>query len=171
MVYKQLFADFEHRAGAAARWPMVAGGRMRGAHMALVATVAAAVLLGGCGGGANRLTGTAWTLTMLDGRGALPQATAWIRFDDASHFSGSTGCNSLGGTWKSSGSDISFGEIRTTLIGCPGPVGEQEAAFNAALSATRSYAIDRGTLLLKDGSGALRMTFEARANATPTATS
>ena len=143
---------------------------MRGAHMALVSTVAVAVLLGGCGGGPDRLTRTAWTLATLDGRGALPQATAWIRFDDASHFSGSTGCNSLGGTWKSSGSGISFGETSTTLIGCPGPGGEQEAAFNAALGATRAYAIDRGTLLLKDGSGALRMTFEARADATPIAT-
>jgi heat shock protein HslJ len=149
---------------------MVAGERVRGAHTVLVATVAAAVLLVGCGGGADRLSGTGWTLATLDGRGALPQATAWIRFGDASRFSGSTGCNSLGGTWKSSGSDISFGEISTTLIGCPGSVGEQEAAFNAALGATRSYAIDRGTLLLKDGSGALRMTFEARADATPTAT-
>ena len=170
MVYEQLFADFEHRAGAAARWPMVAGGRMRGARMALVATVAVAVLLGGCGAGASRLTGTAWTLTTLDGRGALPQVTIWIRFDDATQFSGSTGCNSLGGTWKSSGSDLSFGEIRTTLIGCPDPVGEQEAAFNTALDATRSYAVGEGTLLFKDGSGVPRMTFEARVDATPTAT-
>jgi heat shock protein HslJ len=167
MVYEQLLADFGHRAGTAARWPMVAGGRMRGAQMALVATVAAAVLLGGCGGGADRLTGTGWTLATLDGRGALPQATARIRFDDASHFSGSTGCNSLRGTWKSSGSDISFSEISTTLIGCPGPIGNQEAAFNTAFGATRSYAIESGTLLLKDGSAALRMTFEARADATP----
>ena len=144
---------------------------MRAAHIALVTMVIGAALIGACGRGANRLAGTAWTLAAVDGQSVLPQATPWIRFDDPSHLSGSTGCNSLGGTWSASGADISFRDIRTTLIGCPNAVGEQETAFNAALTATRSYAIDGGRLQLKDGSGTVRLTFGPRVAPTPAATS
>jgi heat shock protein HslJ len=122
--------------------------------------IAAAVLLAACGGAASRLAGTSWQLATLDGHPALTDGTAWIRFDKGGRFSGSPGCNSLGGTWKSSGSNISFSEISTTLIGCPDAVAEQEAAFNAALEATTSYAIEGATLTLKDGRGVPRMTFD-----------
>jgi heat shock protein HslJ len=138
-----------------------------GIALALVA-VAGALFLGACGSGANRLAGTSWVLATLDGRGALPQTTAWLRFDEDGRFGGSTGCNSLGGTWKSSGSDLSFGDVATTLIGCPSPVGEQEAAFNAALGEVRSYSIEGGTLTLRDSQGASRMTFEPLTDASPT---
>ena len=142
---------------------------MQTRRLVLAAGVAAvAVLLAACGGGTDRLAGTAWALATLDGHAALADETAWIRFEKGGRFSGSPGCNSLGGTWKSSGSEISFSEISTTLIGCPDAIAEQEAAFNAALKATRSYSIDGETLTLRDSGGAPRMTFEPLVSATTT---
>jgi len=134
--------------------------------LALLAVVGA-LFLGACRGGSERLAGTSWTLATLDGHSALPQTTAWLRFDRGGRFGGSTGCNSLGGRWKSSGSELVFQDVSTTLIGCPGPVGEQEAAFNAALGETASYGIENGTLTLRDSKGASRMTFEPLTNASP----
>jgi heat shock protein HslJ len=127
-------------------------------------------LLAACGGGTNRLTGTAWTLTTVDGRDAIPQAAPWISFDDATRVTGSTGCNSFGGKWKASGSDLSFDEIAATLIGCPGDVGDQEAAFTAALRVVKSYVIENGALMLKDSAGATRLTFQPRTDTTPAPT-
>ncbi len=142
---------------------------MRLVQMGFVA-MAVAAAMGACGGDGNRLPGTTWTLATLDGGVVLPQAEAWIRFDDAGRFSGSTGCNSVSGTWSSSGSEISFSEISTTLIGCPGPVGEQERTFNAALDAARTYEVGAGALMLMDESGSVRAMFKERANATPAVT-
>lgn len=134
----------------------------------IAATVIAGLMLGACGDGGNRLKGTSWELATVDGQAALPQTNAWLQFDEGGVLSGSTGCNSLGGTWESSDSELSFRDVRTTLIGCPGPVGDQEAAFTAALAATSSYAIEGATLTLKDSGGASRMTFEPSTEASPT---
>ena len=127
-------------------------------------------MLAACGGGTNALKGTAWTLTTVDGRDAISQAAPWMSFDDSTRVTGSTGCNSFGGKWKASGSNLSFDEIAATLIGCPGPIGDQEAAFTAALDAVKSYAIENGALMLKDSSGTTRLAFQPRANTTPAPT-
>jgi heat shock protein HslJ len=139
---------------------------LRYAHLPIAAAVVAAVLLAACGGGANRLTGTAWTLTTVDGHDAIPQAAPWISFVDATRVTGSTGCNSFGGKWKASSSDLSFDEIAATLIGCPGPIGDQEAAFTTALNAVKSYVIENGALQLRDSAGATRLAFRPRTGAT-----
>ena len=106
----------------------------------------------------------------MDGHDAIPQAAPWIRFDDATRVTGSTGCNSFGGKWKASGSGLSFDEIASTLIGCSGPIGDQEAAFTSALNAVKSYAIENGALQLRDSAGTTRLAFQPRTDTTSAST-
>jgi heat shock protein HslJ len=119
------------------------------------------------GGGSSPLASTAWQLATLDGRPALTETTAWLRFEDDGRFGGSTGCNSLGGKWETDGSKLTLSEVMTTLIGCPGAVGEQEAAFNAALGAVTTYAIEGDGLTLS-ADGTPRLIFEPRRESSPT---
>lgn len=121
-------------------------------------------MLATCGGdgSADSLTRTAWTVTTIDNHAALREATPWLRFDDGARVTGSTGCNSFGGAWHASGSDITFDDLASTLIGCPAPIGDQEAAFTAALQETKSYTLEHDTLTLTDASGTPRLTFVPR---------
>lgn len=127
-------------------------------RVAFALILAVAALGAACGGDDSPLTDTAWALTELDGEQALPEVSPILRFDSGDRLTGSTGCNTLGGTWKSSGDQLSITEIVTTLIGCPGPIGEQEQAFNAALSDIWTYAIAAEVLTLFDRDGMPRMT-------------
>jgi heat shock protein HslJ len=143
-------------------------------RLALIALAASIALLlaAACNGngGGGKLTGTAWTLTTIDGNGALPDATPWLRFDDDTKVTGHTGCNSFGGKWKASGSDLTFDELVSTLIGCPGPVGDRESAFTTALRDTRSYTLEGGVLTLRTAGGDDRLAFRSRTDADATAT-
>jgi len=134
----------------------------------LILAVGLASLAAECNdGSAGDLVGTSWQLDRLDGRPALTETAAWLRFEEGDRFGGSTGCNSIGGTWTSDGSKLTLSEIMTTLIACPGAVGEQEAAFNTALGEVVSYAIDGETLTLMDSEGAARMILQDRGETTP----
>ncbi len=147
-------------------------GRPKAPLVLLLAGIVGAFLLGACNDESNDdpggLAGTSWELTMLDGQDALPDVSAWLQFDEGSLLQGSTGCNSLSGSWESSGSNLLFHDIATTLIGCPGPVGEQEAAFTAALRETASYTSEGETLTLEDGKGDERMKFAPKTDLAPT---
>ena len=72
----------------------------------------------------------------------------------AGKLSGSTGCNSFGGTYEQSGTSLAITLGATTLIGCPPPLDAQEQAVLAALPTTSSFTVDGETLTLLDADGA-----------------
>jgi heat shock protein HslJ len=123
--------------------------------------VAALVLALGaaCGSGASApaanhvggLHGASWRLVSIHGNPAL--AGGSLRFDDG-RLSGSTGCNTFGGTYEQSGASLSIGVGQITLIGCTGPLGKQETAVLAALGKTAAMRTTDTSLTLLGSGGA-----------------
>lgn len=110
------------------------------------------------------LTGTPWVATGINNGvggvesvGAAPAVTA--TFGEDGTVTGSGGCNNYNGTYEMDGTSISFGPIASTKMACDAL--EQETAFFAALAASTTYAISGTTLELRDGDGALQVSFSA----------
>lgn len=131
--------------------------------MLIVSGLLAAVTVG-CGGGggassdtAPRLDGTSWTLTSVGVADAHPGGVLGFAHGK---LSGSTGCNTFGGTYEQSGSSLSITLGPSTLIGCPPPLDEQEQAVLAALPKTASFTVDDGSLTLLDADGATLLEYD-----------
>jgi heat shock protein HslJ len=67
--------------------------------------------------------------------------------------SGTTGCNSFGGSYTYADGKILFGPLRTTLMACIGPIGEVEGRFSAALAGATTVTTDAQGHLVIDGTG------------------
>jgi len=113
------------------------------------------------------LEGTAWRVDAIAiGNDAVSStiAGADLAFD-AGAVSGSTGCNTLNGSYSTDGDSsagaISFSEIATTMMACEPDVAEQEQAILAALDAAESYEIAGSTMSLSDGDGAFLLSLVA----------
>ena len=75
--------------------------------------------------------------------------------------SGSTGCNSFGGTVVVEGNgSVRFVDVVVTEVGCPGPVGAQETAFLEILGSPARLVVDEGMLIVTTPAG--RVVFEGR---------
>lgn len=101
-----------------------------------------------------------WRLEELGGRppvGAAGDATPSLRIERADgRASGSTGCNSFGGSVSVEGDRIDFGALATTRRACMGEgVMEQERRFTEALEAADRYAVVEGMLVLMRGEAVL----------------
>lgn len=76
-----------------------------------------ALLLAGCGstgdsgGGEVDPAGT-W--------GAGGEGQPQLELDADGSFSGTDGCNQIGGSWEAAGAEVRFGETRSTLMFCEG---------------------------------------------------
>jgi heat shock protein HslJ len=97
------------------------------------------------------LDATSWQLVSIRGKAALPGGS--LRFDRG-RLSGSTGCNTLGGTFEQSGNRLSITVGAITLIGCLPPLGDQEQALLAALGKTAAYRSTHVKLTLLSAGGA-----------------
>lgn len=69
----------------------------------------------------------------------------------ATEVSGTTGCNSYGGSYATADGVIIFGPMRMTLMACIGPIGEVEGRFTAAMAGATAAAIDEQGHLIIDG--------------------
>ena len=104
-----------------------------------------------------QLAGTDWRLTHVEGDTVVsgPIEAPYIRFtrDDSLRVGGSTGCNSMGGTYEASGSTLRFGPLITTKRACADSAANaQEVRFVGALQRTDGYRIEDGRLVLLAGS-------------------
>lgn len=101
------------------------------------------------------LRGTVWRLTELNGQ--LPATpfsnnTAQLLIDATENrFSGSTGCNRMGGTFEKNGGSLHFNPAAQTMMACPEPLMKQEQAFAAALQSVTSFRITGRALELLAG--------------------
>jgi heat shock protein HslJ len=132
------------------------------AHSILFA-LAIAVLVGACGSGSDGssatappLGGTSWALASIAGAAAQPGGT--LAFSGG-RVSGSTGCNTLIGTYTQAGEKLTIKVGATTMMACQPPFDAQEQAVRAALPKTATFTDADGTLTLLDGSGAALLTY------------
>jgi heat shock protein HslJ len=112
------------------------------------------------------LEGTAWRLDGIASGGdtvssVLAGTEVTATFDATGHVGGSGGCNEYGGSYETDGREITFGEIASTLIGCPPDVSEQEGAFLDALGRAASFDIQGSVLTLLDEDGRFLLSFVA----------
>ncbi len=102
------------------------------------------------------LEGRNWTLSQLNGKAVrlVPnQAPPTLTFDSANgRVTGSTGCNSLSGTYRVQDDMITIERVATTRRACMNGM-ETEQPFLAALNQARRWKIAGGELSLSDGAG------------------
>ena len=110
------------------------------------------------------LVGTGWTATMINnGRGgvaSLVEGTAvTAEFGADGRVTGSGGCNGYGGPFTLDGTALAIGPLATTMRACPAPegIGEQEAAYFAALGRVTTWSYSEDRLQLRAADGALQV--------------
>ncbi|WP_083941577.1 META domain-containing protein [Salinicola socius] len=112
------------------------------------------------------LVGTYWKLMTLDGKPvtvADNMREAHLVLDAQGRVTGSTGCNRLMGSYTLQDDTLTFSQLASTRMACPGEVAALEQAWLATLSETAHYSIEGQSLVLEDaGDHALA---ELKANA------
>lgn len=130
--------------------------------------LAGLIVLAACGGGAAMGGGPAfgavptaealqavaeWQVVQLPGVAALPSTDRpTMQFTEDARVAGRTGCNQYSGSYERTDASVTFGQMVSTRMACPGGRMELETAFLAALDATRSLALnDQALSLLGEG--------------------
>ena len=108
------------------------------------------------------LTGTEWRLVSLGPSGSesdlVAGTTVTLKFGEDGRASGSTGCNSYGGTYEVHGDRITFGRLVSTRRACLDQnANQQEQRFLAALEAANRFRLssDRLTIFSDRGRNVL----------------
>ncbi len=116
-------------------------------------------------GPAVALHGIYWKVTSVSGSTNLLKAGSKVPNLVLSAYGntvkGYTGCNSLMGSYKHSGSGLSFSKLSTTRMACPGSSGKIEKAFLAALRKTVGWKISGKKLELFDNQNKVLMRLKA----------
>lgn len=95
------------------------------------------------------LVNTSWTVLSIAGAPTLPKARPTMTFAADGTVSGSGGCNQYSGSFRTDGDRIAFGPMSSTLMGCEGQRGQQEAAFLADLQGAATWRLaDDGNLVI-----------------------
>ncbi|NTV44673.1 MAG: META domain-containing protein [Candidatus Yonathbacteria bacterium] len=101
---------------------------------------------------ASSLVGKKWMwvrTTYTDGQTVTPKKadTFGLTFDASGHVSVATDCNSMGGSYVTKGSTLTFSGMMSTLMYCEG---SQESEFSAMLANVATFSLtSEGRLLLK----------------------
>jgi len=105
------------------------------------------------------LDSNSWSILELDGEKITVPADAKspaLAFDATTkRVSGSTGCNSIAGSYEEEGSALKFSPLATTRMACPPPFAAVETRFLKALEQTTSFRIEGATLELRNGTTVL----------------
>jgi len=101
---------------------------------------------------AAELGGTSWTLVSVGGAPVVEGSGPHLTFGVDGNVSGSTGCNSVSGSYAADGPALTFGPLATTRMACEQNLMAQEAAVLEALAAVSGWEIDAdGRLHLTGG--------------------
>ncbi len=104
-------------------------------------------------GDTDRLEGTAWILSELEGPSLLTERQATLRFDRG-RIQGTDGCNRYQTSYTAEGGKLQIGgNIVSTKMSCEEPVMRQAEAFLGALTKAGGYWRDAGQLVLLDVDG------------------
>jgi heat shock protein HslJ len=85
-----------------------------------------------------------------------------LKLDEQGNYTGSTGCNTISGSYDLDPNGLRFAQTTTPLATCPPAVAAAERRFLEALGAVRQAHIAGTTLDLLDSAGKRRLRFEAR---------
>ena len=116
---------------------------------------------------ASTVVATRWVLVELRGTSISAGETAREPYitlvaDGERRFTGSTGCNSMFGSYALSADAVKFGDIGATKMACDRGMGI-ESSFLTALGQVTRWRIDRQHLELRDAAGTVLARLEARA--------
>jgi heat shock protein HslJ len=102
-----------------------------------------------------------WILDASSLATQMAKVPAGIRIDltfSGNQVSGSSGCNTYGGTFQAIGGSISFGALRSTQMACTHAVMEAEDAYLRSLEGSTAYETTLTTLHLTGGAADLSFT-------------
>lgn len=108
-------------------------------------------------GGSEKLFAGKWSLREVEGLTLMPTTVgkeAYLLFfpGQISTVSGSTGCNSLKGTFElTGGHKIRFSPLATTKMMCPPDGNNTEQRFLSALAKADNYTVTDESLMLLNG--------------------
>ena len=108
----------------------------------------------------------AWTATMFRQRDAvssvLPGTEITAEFGDDGTLTGSSGCNTYSGTYKTDGAKITISRVGGTEMACDAPDGvmEQEQAYLSALPLAAGYRVEGSKLSLLTAAGTYVATYQ-----------
>ena len=98
------------------------------------------------------LAGTSWTLVSIGGTPVAEGSGPSPHVRRGRQASGSTGCNSMSGTYATDGAALTFGPMAMTRMACEESLMTQETAVLEALAAVSGWEIDAdGRLHLTGG--------------------
>ena len=116
-----------------------------------------ALTLTACAGSASASLAGSWKLISYGSKSnptpAAPDVDTTVTFGPDGKISGSVGCNSFGGDYKVKGDKIVFGQIVSTLMGCPDPIGQQESAVFSVFAGEATFSVDGSTLTITSADG------------------
>ncbi len=99
------------------------------------------------------LAGTAWVLVKLNGELPAEGTVLTLSFTDG-NLGGSAGCNSFGGAYQVSGSQLTTGEIASTLMACmDSGVMTQESLYLSLLGAAQTFTLTDSELRISSLDG------------------
>lgn len=110
----------------------------------------------------SQIEGISWKLISYQNSATLTpanSATSTLTMKDG-QANGNGGCNSFFGPYTINGSNISFGNLGSTLVACPFSVGVQEGNYLKALGNTSSFQSSGSTLTFYNNSGQPTAVFE-----------
>jgi len=108
---------------------------------------------------------TYWKLVTLDGKPVSTQENFreahMVLHLDSLRLAGSTGCNTLNGSYRLESERIEFAQLATTKMACPPLQMEIEQAFLMTLRQVTAWSVDGATLVLSSDNNKTRAVFEA----------
>ncbi|MCU0630069.1 MAG: META domain-containing protein [Methanoregulaceae archaeon] len=111
------------------------------------------------------LRNTEWHLVSYDNENSITPVEAGsaitLKFNKDDTISGSGGINLYFGSYKQTGSRVTFGTIGSTEMAGPEPLMDQESSYFRLLDSVRSFHFADSTLELSDVTGRVLLTFNA----------
>ena len=93
-----------------------------------------------------------WQAVTVDGQPVVAGHEPTATFT-ATEVSGTTGCNSYGGSYTFADGRIAIGAMRMTMMACIGPIGDVEGRFTQAMTGATTATTDAEGRLILDGPG------------------
>lgn len=124
-----------------------------------VTVTAAGETVRGCGGDeidVNRIEGTDWTVTAVNGQPTGSTPGYFLSFAKGA-LSGKFGCNQLQGRFRSNGDHLSVDELVATEMACPPPAGEFEMEGLEVLGSNMRMERVGGRLRLVSEAGTIEL--------------